>query len=207
MNSKVISNVVFLLIGFGIGLCLLPYVLKITSEQIDTILVTATIVIPTVLVLTIVLYFYKERLINKVIGIKDCELDELNIGKIAKAIFSRDYNSMSNSTRAIASIYGRMRANYFIVLVIQTIVLSFIGLIASIVVFNQNELIKAQNSFFKTEADQKKIDDLELVIFESEAPGRRQRALKEYLSLKELSLNKYSKINLTQINLSNLNLD
>jgi len=51
--------------------------------------VTATIVIPTILVLTLVLYFYKEGLINKVIGIREDEMDELNIGKVIKAIFSR----------------------------------------------------------------------------------------------------------------------
>ena len=50
---------------------------------------TATIVIPTTLVLTLVLYFYKEGLINRVIGIREDELDELNIGKIIRAIFSR----------------------------------------------------------------------------------------------------------------------
>ena len=50
---------------------------------------SATTVIPTILVLTLVLYFYKEGLINKVIGIREDELDELSIGKIIKAIFSR----------------------------------------------------------------------------------------------------------------------
>jgi len=156
--SDQIDNRVKIIIAFFLGAILagtvVIFALPILSKYVNQLLVGFVAIIAVLGILALIFTIYKEFFFKLFFGISKADVKEVNTAatSLVKNITqnklvaaSQDFDLVSQKGSAW---YAWLSYRRWVVTVFYTLFLAFAGLLASVLVYNQNQLLKEQNELF-----------------------------------------------------------
>lgn len=148
-----------LLIGLFIGSIMIELLTKYFVTRLEIVALLFIVIVFILLGSGYFIYVYKNQILEKLFGtakIKTREIRGTFFG-IVKAGFSRNFEEASNLTDTI---FEQVRGwiawrgyTRFLFLLLQTLFIIFGGLIGSLLLYQQNELLKVQNRYVEKQTD------------------------------------------------------
>lgn len=144
-----------ILIAFFLGAVIATLVasigLKILADNIHLVIISFTVALILLGTLALVFLLYKETILKKAFGVDDTDLSHLNKNttQIIKGLTEKDYlkaaQPLGEITSKLSAKYTWITYRNWVISVFQALFIVFGGLLGSVLVYNQNELIKKEN--------------------------------------------------------------
>ncbi len=144
-------TVVALAIGILLGGLLSLTGLTSLSEHISVILLVFVVIIGVLAILAFLVVTYKEKVLKSMFGVSNTDLKEVK--DMGQALFLNSWNRDFKQAKTdfdglftkIFAWYSWMSFRRWIVLIFNTLFISFGGLLGTVLIYNQNKLLTQQN--------------------------------------------------------------
>jgi len=148
-------TVVALAIGILLGGLLSLTGLTSLSEHISSILLVFVVIIGVLAILAFFVVTYKEKVLKSMFGVSNTDLKEVK--ELGQALFLNSWNRDFKQAKTdfdgmftkIFAWYSWMSFRRWIVLIFNTLFISFGGLLGTVLIYNQNKLLTQQNNLLE----------------------------------------------------------
>jgi Pentapeptide repeats (8 copies) len=145
-------TIVALAIGMLLGGLLSLTGLTSLSEHISTIMLVFLVIIGLLAVLAFFVVTYKEKVLKAMFGVSNTDLREVK--DLGQSLFLNSWNRDFRQAKTdfdglftkVFAWYSWMSFRRWIVLIFNTLFISFGGLLGTVLIFNQNKLLNQQNA-------------------------------------------------------------
>lgn len=151
-------TIVALALGILLGGLLSLTGLTALSEHVSGILTGFVIIIGVLAVLAFLVVQYKEKVLKSLFGVSNTELSEVK--DLGQSLFLNSWNrDFTNAKTDFDALFTKIFAWYswmsfrrWIVLIFNTLFISFGGLLGTVLIYNQNKLLTQQNALLERQS-------------------------------------------------------
>lgn len=171
--------VIAFFLGAILSMCLF-YVYPLVADSVKAIIVGFVVAIIAIGLVVFVITFQKEWILNKIFGVSTTDIDEVknSLTNLYESSVNKDWHNSSihlkETLSKASTYYVWITFRRWVIGVFYVLFLAFAGLLGSVLIFNQNELITKQNEIITSQNSliQRQTDRLDQQTFLQEAERR-----------------------------------
>lgn len=171
--------VIAFFLGAILSMCLF-YVYPLITDSVKSIIVGFVIAIISIGFIVLIVTFQKEWILNKVFGVSSTDVDEVktSLTNLYESSVNKDWRKSSlhlkETLNKASTYYVWITFRRWVIGVFYVLFLAFAGLLGSVLIFNQNELITKQNEIITSQNSliKRQTDRLDQQTFLQEAERR-----------------------------------